>query len=339
MKAVVFKEARKLVVEDVPEPTAGPDEVVVKVKVVGICGSDLHLYQYGYLPPDYIMGHEATGTVVSVGNDVTDWKKGDRVWVAGGGACDACDFCLEGRPELCRNPLSVGTGALPGAYAEYVKVPSRFLIRLPDDLSMREGALGDPIACAHYPVNLSGIERGDSALVLGAGPIGLFLLHYLKHLGIEPVILSEPVARRAALGRELGADMVLDPTKVSIESEVRKLTRDMGPDVVYECAGLPSTTVDAVSLVRCCGKVVWVGVCMEEVTFVPALWFFKRTTIYLSLGGGSKKDIPGYLQFIRDNRDDVTRVITEIISLDEVPAAFERLSKPNTEVKILVELE
>ena len=89
MKAVVFKEARKLVVENVPEPVAGPGEVVVKVKVVGICGSDLHLYQYGYVPPDHIMGHEATGTIASVGSGVTDWKEGNRVWVAGGAARSA----------------------------------------------------------------------------------------------------------------------------------------------------------------------------------------------------------------------------------------------------------
>jgi (R,R)-butanediol dehydrogenase/meso-butanediol dehydrogenase/diacetyl reductase len=339
MKAVVFKEARKLVVEDVPTPEAGPDEVLIKVKVVGICGSDLHLYQYGFLPPNYIMGHEATGTIVSIGDGVADFEEGERVWLAGGAACGTCDFCLEGKPEVCRNPLSLGTGALPGAYAEYVKAPTRFLTRLPDDIGMREAALMDPIGCAHHPVNLSGIKPGESALVMGAGPIGLFVLHYLKQSGIDPVILSEPVRRRAELGRELGANVILNPTSVSIEDEVKKITRDVGPDVVYECVGIPSTTLDSVSLVRRCGTVVWVGVCMEQVTFVPALWFFKRVTIHLSLGMGKRDAIPGYLEFIRDNREDVMKVITETISLDEVPEAFERLSQPNTEAKILVEFD
>jgi len=339
MKAVVFKEARKLAVENVPDPIAGTDEVVVKVKDVGICGSDLHLYQYGYLPPDYIMGHEATGTIVSMGNDVVGWNEGDRVWLAGGAVCGTCDFCLEGIPEVCRNPLSIGTGALPGAYAEYVKVPPRFMTRLPDEMGMREAALMDPIGCAHYPVNLSGIKPGQSALVIGAGPIGLFLIHYLKHLGIEPVILSEPISRRADLARELGADVVLDPTKNTIDEEVKRLTRDIGPDVVFECVGIPSTTLDSVPLVRRGGKVVWVGVCMEEITFVPALWFFKKATIHLSFGMGSREDIPGYLQFIQDKQDEVRKVITEIIPLEKVPEAFERLSKPNTEAKILVEFE
>ena len=160
MKAAVFKEARKLVIEDVPDPEAGNGEVVVKVKNVGICGSDLHLYQYGYLPPDYIMGHEATGTIVSMGNDVVGWNEGDRVWLAGGAVCGTCDFCLEGIPELCRNPLSIGTGALPGAYAEYVKVPPRFMTRLPDEMGMREAALmdrtGPRCETVDVPENLDG---------------------------------------------------------------------------------------------------------------------------------------------------------------------------------------
>ena len=337
MKAAVFKEARKLVVEDVPDPEAGAGEVVVKVKDVGICGSDLHLYLYGFLPPDYIMGHEATGTVASVGSDVAEWSVGDRVWVAGGTACGACDYCHAGHPEVCRSPLAIGTGALPGAYAEYIKVPARFLTPVPEDIGMREASLMDPLGCAHYAVNLSEITPGQSALVMGGGPIGLFLVHCLKSRDIHPVILSEPVARRADLGRELGADVILDPQHVSIEEEAKKLTSGIGPDIVYECVGIPSTTHDSIAFVRRGGKIVWVGVCLEEVTFVPAFWLFKKASIHMSFGMGPRETIRDYLKFIRDRQDDVRKVITEIISLDEVPGAFERLLKPNTEVKIIVE--
>jgi 2-desacetyl-2-hydroxyethyl bacteriochlorophyllide A dehydrogenase len=339
MKAAVFKEARTLVVQDVPQPEAGVGEVLVKVKDVGICGSDLHLYLYGFLPPDYIMGHEGAGTIAAVGPDVAGWKEGDRVWIIGGTVCGACDRCREGLTEACRNPLSIGTGALPGAYAEYIKVPARFLTRLPDDVGMREATLIDPIGCAHYPVKLSEIKAGQSALVMGAGPIGLFAVQYLKTLGVNPIILSEPVARRAELATEFGADFILDPTKVSMDGEIRKLTRDIGPDVVFECVGVPATILDSVALARRGGRVVWVGVCMEEVAFFPALWTFKKPTIFVSFGMGPKEAVGGYLEFIRQNQSLVGKAITEIITLDELPAAFERLLKPNTEMKVLVEFD
>jgi threonine dehydrogenase-like Zn-dependent dehydrogenase len=318
MKAVVFKEARKMVVEDVPDPVAGPGEVVLKVKNCGICGSDLHLYQYGFVPAGSIMGHEATGIVASIGNGVTDRKEGDRVLISGA-PCGECARCLKYNNKYCENPFSIGLGVNPGAYAEYIKVPSRMLQPLADDLGMREAALMDPVGCAHHGVARGKMQPGETAVVIGAGPIGLFLLHRLKDIGVEQIILSEPVKRRAELGAELGADVVLDPTKVNIDEE--------------------GTTLESVSLVRRSGRVVWVGVCMEEIAFSPMFWMLKNISIELVMGWESTEKVPGYLDFIRANQDEMRKSITEIIPLDGVPDAFERLSQPNTEMKIMVEFE
>jgi len=193
MKAVVFKGARNLVVQDVPDPVPGPHEALVKVKNVGICGSDLHYYTHGLLPQGYIMGHEVTGTVAGVGSEVTGWNEGDRVCVCPAGPCGQCNTCLDGDLERCENLLSIGIGVLPGAFAEYVAAPYPLLLPLPEDVGMRESTLVDPLGCAHHAADLSGIVPGESALVVGAGPIGLFVVQYLKDLGIEPVILSEPL--------------------------------------------------------------------------------------------------------------------------------------------------
>jgi 2-desacetyl-2-hydroxyethyl bacteriochlorophyllide A dehydrogenase len=339
MKAAVVKEARKMVVEDVPDPEVGPGEVVVKVKYVGICGSDLHLYSYGFLPSDYVMGHEATGTIVSVGDGVEDWKEGDRVLLIGGSTCHECDWCQKYDNRFCRNPRSIGVGDLPGAYAEYIKVPTQLLVRLSDDDAMMEPVLMDPLGCAHNGVIRSGVTPEETALVVGGGPIGLFAVQYLNALGVEQVILSEPVERRAKLGGELGADVVLDPTSVNIDQEVKKLTDGLGPEVVLECVGVPSTTLESVGLVRHSGKVVWVGVCMEEISFRPAFWMLKNISIELIMGFGRANKIADYLQFIQDKQEDVRKTITEIISLDAVPDAFERLLTPNTEVKVMVEFD
>ncbi len=338
MKAVVFKGPRELTVENVPDPVAGPHEVLVKVKDSGICGSDLHFYTSGLLPPGSIMGHEATGTVASVGSAVTGWKEGDQVWVSPYTACGQCSACLDGNPDACENFLVIGIGVLPGAFAEYIKVPATMLVPLPDNVGMREGTLVDPLGCAHYAAELSGIAPGQSALVMGAGPIGLFLVQYLDSLGMGPVILSEPVAGRAALGKEFGADFVINPFEVGIEEACRKLTGGVGPEIVFECVGIPETVHDSVMLVRNKGKVVWVGVCMEQVTFLPSFWGLKKISIHFSLGMGEEPDdSERHLEFIQDKHADVGKVITELISIEEVPDAFERLLKPNDEVKILIE--
>jgi 2-desacetyl-2-hydroxyethyl bacteriochlorophyllide A dehydrogenase len=339
MKAVVFKGARNLVLQDVPEPVPDPHEVLVKVKNVGICGSDLHYYLHGLLPAGYIMGHEVTGTVAGVGSAVSSWNDGDRVWVCPGGPCGQCTACLNGDIEACQNTLSVGIGVLPGGFAEYLIAPATMLLPLPEDVGMREGTLADPLGCAHHAVDLSEIVLGQSALVIGGGPIGLFVVQYLKSLDIEPVILSEPVPRRAELGSELGADFVLNPARGSIDEQSRNLTGGAGPDVVFECVGIPDTLHDSVALVRAKGKVVWVGICMEEISFVPAIWSLKRISIQFVMGIGNKPlDAERYLKFIQERQTDVRKVISGIIRLDEVPQAFERLVKPSDEVKIIAEL-
>lgn len=339
MKAAVFKEARKMVVEDVPDPVVGPGEVVVKVKYVGICGSDLHLYSYGFLPPNYVMGHEATGTIVSVGDGVEDWNEGDRVLLIGGNTCGECDWCQKYDNRFCRGARSIGVGDLPGAYAEYIKVPTRLLVRLADDAGMMEPALMDPLGCGHNGVTRSGVTPEQTAVVVGGGPIGLFAVHSLKSMGVNQVILSEPVARRAELGSELGADLVLNPTEVNVEAEVKKLTDGLGPEVVIECVGVEKTTLESISMVRHSGKVVWLGVCMDQISFIPAFWMLKNISIELIMGFGRAAKIPEYLQFIQDRQEEVSKTITEIISLDAVPDAFERLLTPNTEVKVMVEFD
>jgi len=338
MKAVVFKEARKMVVEDVPEPEAGSREVVVKVKNVGICGSDLHLYQYGFVPADTIMGHEATGFVASLGDGVTNCKEGDRVLVRGA-PCGECERCRKYNNRFCTSPNSIGLGVNPGAYAEYVKVPARMLEPLSNDIGMREATLVDPVGCAHHGAARGRMQPGETAVVIGSGPIGLFLIHRLKDMGVEQIILSEPVKRRAELGAQFGADVVFDPTQVNLDDEVKKLTDGLGPEAVFECVGLPATTLESANLVRRSGRVIWVGVCMEEIAFSPMFWMLKNISIELVMGWESSEKVPDYIDFIRANQDTLRNAITEVIPLDEVPNAFERLSKPNTEMKVMVEFD
>lgn len=337
MKAVVFKKADTLIVEDLPEPEAGPGEVVVQVKKVGICGSDLHLCHYGILPPDYVLGHEMSGAIASIGEGVKGWSEGDRVWVCPGGVCGKCEPCLDQRYPQCKSPYSIGIGALPGGYAEYIRVPAVLLTRLPSEISFEEAALVDPVGCGIYATKRAGIQPGQCVFVMGAGPIGLYLIMYLKSIGAGPIILSEPVAGRARIAEEIGADVLLDPKKVDIGRELLKRTNGIGPDVVVECVGIPETINESMTLVRPDGTVVWIGVCMEPVNFLPTAWLFKHPTLHVSLGFGSGLFAPEYLDFIHTHETDIRKTITETISIEEVPKAFERLMKPNDEAKIMIE--
>lgn len=337
MKAAVSKGNRRLVVEDIPDPVAGLDDVVVQVKHVGICGSDLHLFHFDLLPPDYVMGHEFAGVIASVGSGVTGWKEGDRVWVCPGGVCGTCKFCREGHYEACQNGISIGIGGLPGGYAEYVRTPASLLVRLPGEISTQEAALVDPVGCGHQAASLAQITKDQSALVMGAGPIGLYLILCLKSLGVNPVILSEPAAGRRKLAGEIGADVLLNPTDGNVDAKVKELTGGLGPHVVFECVGIPQTVNDSMMLARTGGTVVWIGVCMEPATIYPAAWFMKQPTLHVSLGFGGIGPAPSYLKFIHDHQDAIDKTITETISIDGIPEAFERLMKPNDEAKILVE--
>jgi threonine dehydrogenase-like Zn-dependent dehydrogenase len=338
MKAVVFKEARKLVVEDIPEPEAGTGEVVVRVRKVGICGSDLHLCYHGLVPTDYVMGHELSGTIASVGAGVSGWSEGDRVWVCPGGPCGQCEACIEEQWDRCSFDHSIGIGELPGGYAEYVKVPAVLLVALPTEISFEEAALVDPVGCGVYASLQASIRPGQNVFVMGAGPIGLYLMMHLRSLGVGQIILSEPAAGRAKIAREIGADVLLDPKQDDIAAELARLTDGVGPDVVVECVGIPDTINQSVMHVRPGGKVVWIGVCMEPATILPVLWTLKHPTIHVSLGFGGARYAPELLKFIHEHEADMRKTITETISLDEVPDAFERLMKPNDEAKIMVEI-
>ena len=333
MKAAVFKEARKMIVEDVPDPVAKAGEVVVKVKYSGICGSDLHLYQYGFAGHDTIMGHEATGIVASVGDGVTDCKEGDRVLVRDT-PCGECERCRKYNNSFCENPITH-----IGAYAEYFKVAGRFLEPLADDIGMKEAALMDPLGCAHHGVARARMQPGETALVIGGGPIGLLVIQRLKDIGVDQIILSEPVKPRAELAVELGADIILGRTTARIDEEVMKLTDRLGPDVVFECVGIPSTTLDSTALVRKNGRVVWVGVCMEEVSIWPMAWNLKNISVEAIMDWGPDENVKEYLKFIANKQDEISKIITDIISLDELPEAFEKLLQPNMEAKVMVKFD
>ncbi len=335
MKAAVLKDKRTLVIEEVPTPKAGPGELVMEVKYVGICGSDLHLYSTGLLPPDTIMGHECAGVIAEVGEGVEGLSVGEKVGVYGGLTCNKCYWCKRNMTNLCRDMGGIGIGDMPGAYAKFLKAFPSNLVKLPEGTDLRDAALIDPFATAFHAINLSGFHFGDTALVMGAGPIGLCTIQELKLSGARLVAATELVEGRGRAAYEFGADIVMDASD-DVLGKLAELTGGVGVDYVFECVGVPDTTQEAFNLVRRAGKVVLVGVCMEPATVMPVLWVIKEVSMQTTIGF-TRDDFIGTLDLMRKGILKTGGLISEMITLDDLPKTFERLMSPNKELKVMVE--
>jgi L-iditol 2-dehydrogenase len=265
MKALVLREYGKLVYEDVPRPEIAPDEVFVKVEACGICGSDVHGLDgsTGRRQPPLIMGHEASGVVAEAGPAVSGWAAGDRVtfdstiyrlddWYTRRGLYNLSD----GRMVLGVSP---GEYRRHGAFAEFVTVPQHVLYRIPAGVSFEQAAMTEPVAVATHAVNLTPIALGDTAVVVGAGMIGLCLVQVLRAAGCGRVFAVDLEPERRELARKLGAEVVLDPQRDDIAKEVTQGTGGRGADVAFEAVGIPATVNTAIAAVRRGATVTLVG--------------------------------------------------------------------------------
>src|SRR3954453_5937489 len=261
----------RLEVEDVPVPDLGAGEVLVEVSHCGVCGSDLHMVIEGWGRKGSIGGHEWSGVIVATGADVTGWSVGEEIVGGPTPRCGACGPCRSGRPSLCeeRDPPGVG-GEWQGAFARYVKVDQRELLRVPEGLSLRQAALAEPLAVALHGVTLSGIQPGERALVTGARPIGALVIAALKAMGIDDIKVSEPSPLRRSLAESLGASEVVTPDRLEAPGPFdpgKVVTQPV--DVAFECSGNGAAMEACLAQLRRMGRLVLVGAGMAEPKFNP----------------------------------------------------------------------
>jgi len=237
-------------------PAPQPGELLLEVGASGLCGTDLHIAagEYPLAKSGVVLGHEYAGTVIEVGPGTPVFSVGDRVVVDPNIPCRMCTACREARPHLCANPQTLGV-TIDGGLGTHSIVPADRAYRLPDSLPMAAAALTEPLACVVHAVDRAGLEPGHSALVIGAGPIGLLTASLLKAAGASSVCVSEPNERRRALAPAFGG-IPIEPHDVP--------TNEF--DVVMECVGLPATLAAAIPAVRPGGTVVWVGVAAPQAT-------------------------------------------------------------------------
>jgi L-iditol 2-dehydrogenase len=312
-----------------PRPVAGRGEVLVRVEACGICGSDVHGFDgsTGRRIPPIVMGHEAAGTVESVGEGITKYKSGDRVTFDSTVSCGECEYCMRGQINLCDNRevigVSCGDYRRHGAFAEFVVVPERILYSLPDNFSFNEAAMLEAVSVAIHGVKLSQVKGGETALVVGAGMIGLLTLQAARAAGCARVFISDVDETRLALAKQVGADEVLHASGAELVAEVMRLTAGKGVDLALEAVGRNETVAAAIDCARKGGTVTLIGNIVPEVTLPLQKVVVKQLRLQGSCA--SSGEYPEAIELIANGKIQVKPLITAVASLEEGPRWFERL--------------
>ncbi len=321
MKAAVVHGKSSFAIRDVPTPVPRGDEVLIRVRCCGVCGSDLHIYKEGAAIG---AGHEYAGDIVEVGPAVGGWKVGDRVAVEPRIACGTCDWCARGNVGLC-DDYYAALLQYEGAYAEYARTRYTQLHRLADDLSYEHAALAEPTACALHAVALSGLRKGEVIAVLGLGPIGQLVARVGRSRGAQAVYGCDSSKSRITLVEEV-ADAVFDITCDNAVERVMELTGGRGPDRVFECSGSATATQDAVALVRKGGTIVIPGICFDWVHLPVSNITLRELTVRGSICF-SAGEYAAALAMIRSGAVDVAPLVTGNMPLERINEAFETAAR------------
>lgn len=335
MKGARLYGIRDIRVEDCPEPHVESDEdVVIKVKAVGFCGSDISRYgKLGPHTPGVIFGHEFSGVVTETGSKVSHVKVGDGVAVCPALPCYKCDSCLQGKFAQCEN-LGVIGAKEPGAYAEYVKVNARNVLKLPDGIDFETAAGVEPASVAVHGFYRTNIKAGDTVAILGVGPIGLFAVQWAKIFGASQIIAIDIFEEKLSIAKELGADICVNSKEVDPITRVKELNDGKGVDIAVESAGTPFTSAQVFSLPKKGGTVTFMGIPYGDVP-VPREHFEKIMRNELTVLGSWNaisapfpgKEWHATLHFMKEGRIRVKPMVTHRISIDQIPETFEKIYK------------
>jgi L-iditol 2-dehydrogenase len=340
MKALLLSSYRHLEIAEVPAPTVADGEVLVRVAACGICGSDVHGYDgsSGRRIPPIVMGHEAAGTIAAIGPGVSGFAVGDRVTFDSTIFCGECAYCLRGQTNLCDRRRVLGVSCddyrCNGAFAEYVVVPQRILYPLPASFPFQEAAMLEAVSVAMHAVSLSEIHSGDTALVIGAGMIGLLALQALRAAGCSRVYMTDVNTERLKLAEALGATAVLPATKESLIREILLLTKGTGVEVTVEAVGVGATVGNAVDCTRKGGTVTLVGNIAAEVP----LPLQKVVTRQIRLQGSCAiaGEYPRAIEALASGQIKVKPLISAVAPLEQGAEWFDRLYSGNSDLMKVV---
>lgn len=332
MKALVKTKKGKGFIEirEVPIPEIDENEVLIKVRYGGICGTDIHIYthQFPIYYPPVILGHEFSGEIAKIGKKVDGWKIGDRVVAECQSlVCGKCRFCRTGHPEACAYKRSPGWG-IDGAFADYIKMPAWLLHKIPDNVSFKQAVLTEPVAVSSQALIARGkIKAGDFVVVLGSGPIGIIIAKLAQIAGASHVLITgidQDEAYRFALAKKVGIHHTVNIQKVNLKEIVDSLTNNSGADLVVEAVGVEPTINQAFDIVRKLGKIAVIGVPIEEKNNVKwLLGSLKAIDISFSFSS-QYEDWERALNLFDNGTLDLSGLVTHEYPLDDWETAFKK---------------
>lgn len=348
MKTARWHGAKDIRVEDIPEPEAQKGQVKIKVAWAGICGSDLHEYLAGpiFIPIEQehplshdkapiTMGHEYCGEIVSLGADVEGLEIGDRVAIEPIYRCDECTGSCDGKYNLCEKLGFMGLSGGAAGFSSYSVVPAKMVHKMPDSLSIEQGALVEPAAVALHAIRQSSVQAGDKAAVFGAGPIGLLVIEALRFAGASEIYVVEPSETRRQKALELGAKAAFDPQEVDPVNSILEVSKG-GVHVAFEVTGIPSVLPQAINSTKVAGQTLVVSIWEEEASFQPNTVVIQERSIKGTL---AYRDIyPAVMSLMEQGHFSAEKLVTKRIRLDDiVTEGFETLVAEKSQIKILVE--
>ena len=342
MKAAFLYKPGDIRIEEMDIPTPKDNEALIKLKAVGVCGSDVHFYEVGRIgdfvvKEPLILGHECAGEVIEVGKNVKTVKIGDRVALEAGVPCRICEFCRSGRYNLCSSVVFLAAPPFHGAYREYIAHPEDFLFKLPDNMTYEEGAMIEPLSVGTYAAERGGVNVRNTVVIIGAGTIGLMTLQAVKARGATDIIITDLEPFRLELAKKLGATHTVNAKEVDAIQKVLELTNG-GADVIMEAVGAPATIQQTIKMARPGAVIVLIG--MPTVDDIP---------IRIVEAICKEVDIRGIFRYanayrpaiklVSKGKIDVKSMITTRFPLDKVQEALEYPSKhPGTCIKVMVNI-
>lgn len=338
MKALVYHGPEDLKWEDIEDVRPAEDEVLIKVKAVGICGSDVHgfLGITGRRIPPMVMGHEFSGVVKEIGKKVETVQPGDRVVPYPVAFCGECEFCREGKTHICLQKKSFGVLDCNGAMAEYISVPAKLVFKISDSVPYTVASMMEPLAVAYRGVNNAGNIEGKNVLIVGAGTIGMLVLAIVRMRSPGKVFISDLSDSRLSIAGKMGADFTINPSKDDIDDFIKAETNGAGADIAFEAVGASPTVQQAMASLKTGGSAIWIGNSAKMITInmqeiVTRELKVTGTYIY------TFKEFGEVVDLLNKGRINVEPVISLTAPLEEGAELFGRLAKaPGPLIKVIL---